>query len=115
MKQEKSKLIKFQFVSSEFKWLWLVAGKRYLQYYGLGEVDVLDDDSGLTVWGWDGGTVQKGWGKNGMKKKKGWESKNCKKVGDTLGKGVGASKLGECCDPHMNYGNRFGSLLRNLL
>ena len=30
-------------VSSEFKWLWLVAGNRYLQCDGLGEV------GGLTV------------------------------------------------------------------
>ena len=74
--------------------MWLFAGKRYLQYYGSGEVDVLDDDNGLTVWGWDGGTVLKGCGKNGTKKKKGWGNKNCKKVGGMLGEGVGALKSG---------------------
>ena len=42
---------------------------------------MLDDDSGLTVWGWDGGTVQKGWGKNGMKKKRGGKAKIVKRWG----------------------------------
>ena len=39
---------------SELKWLWLVAGKRYLQCDVLGEVGVLDKNVGLTVgeWGW---------------------------------------------------------------
>ena len=34
------------FVSSEFKWLWLVTGNRYLQCDGVGEVDVLDEVAG---------------------------------------------------------------------
>ena len=39
----------FQFVSSEFRWLWLVAGNRYLQHDRVMEVYVLDDDGGLMV------------------------------------------------------------------
>ena len=35
------------FVLSEFKWLWLVAGNKYIQCDGLGEADVLDEDAGL--------------------------------------------------------------------
>ena len=38
------------FVSSEFKWLWLVPGNKYLQCDGVGEV-VLDEDGILTVGG----------------------------------------------------------------
>ena len=37
------------FVSSEFKWLWLVA--EYLQCHGIGETGELDEDGGLTVGG----------------------------------------------------------------
>ena len=51
-KMEKSKWIKFWFVSSEFKWLWLVAGNRYLQCDELGEVSVLDEVGRLNVTGW---------------------------------------------------------------
>ena len=39
----------FWFVSSEFKWLWLVAGNRYLQCDRLGKVGVLDEVGGLIV------------------------------------------------------------------
>ena len=46
---EKSNWIKCWFVSSEFKWLCLVAGNRYLQCDGLGEVGILDEVGGLTV------------------------------------------------------------------
>ena len=31
------------------RWLWLVAGNRYLQYDVVREVDVLDEDDRLTV------------------------------------------------------------------
>ena len=48
-KWKKSKWIKFWFVSSECKWLWLVAGNRYLQCDGLGEVGILDEVGELTV------------------------------------------------------------------
>ena len=44
-------------MSSEFKWLWLVAGNSYLQCDGLGEVDVLDDFGGLDLQGWQGGLL----------------------------------------------------------
>ena len=46
----KSQWIKFWFVSSEIKWLWLVTGNKYLPLcYSLEEVGVLDQVGGLTV------------------------------------------------------------------
>ena len=46
----KSPWIKFWFVSSEIKWLWLVTGNKYLLLcYSLEEVGVLDQVGGLTV------------------------------------------------------------------
>ena len=46
----KSQWIKFWFVSSEIKWLWLVTGNKYLLLcYSLEEVGVLDQVGGLTV------------------------------------------------------------------
>ena len=39
------------FVSSEFKWLWLVAGNEYLPRDGVGEVGVLEEDGGLNIEG----------------------------------------------------------------
>ena len=50
IKNTKKNWINFRFFSFEFKWLWLVAGNRYLQCDGgLGEVDVLNEVGGLTV------------------------------------------------------------------
>ena len=52
MEQQNSKSpwIKFWFVSSEIKWLWLVTGNKYLPLcYSLEEVGVLDQVGGLTV------------------------------------------------------------------
>lgn len=46
-----SKWIKFWYVLSEFKCLWLVAGNRCLQCDGLGEVGMLNEVGGLTVEG----------------------------------------------------------------
>ena len=54
-KCKKSKWIMLWFVSSEFKWLWLVAGNRYLQCDGLQGVSVLDEVGGLTIRGRVGG------------------------------------------------------------
>ena len=49
------KVIMLWFVSSEFKWLWLVAGNRYLQCDGLQGVGVLDEVGELTIRGRVGG------------------------------------------------------------
>ena len=48
-KEKKSKSIKFHFVSSKFKWFWLVAGNRYFQCDGLEMAGVLDEVRGLTI------------------------------------------------------------------
>ena len=42
------------FVSSKFRWLWLVAGNRYFQCVDVSEVGVLDHDGG------DGGLIVAG-------------------------------------------------------
>ena len=42
------------------KWLWLVAGNRYLQCNGIKKVVVFDEVGGLTIcWGWGRGSCIK--------------------------------------------------------
>ena len=50
---------KFWFDWLKCKWLWLIAGKRYLECDGVEDVGVLDEDGGLTVRGEVGGRGQK--------------------------------------------------------
>ena len=45
------------FVSSEFRWLWLAARNRHIQYDCVREVNVSDEDGGLTVAGGGGATA----------------------------------------------------------
>lgn len=39
----------FVFFSSEFKWIQLVAGNRFLHYDSIGEAGVLDEDDELIL------------------------------------------------------------------
>ena len=61
-------------ITQEFKWLWLVAGNRYLPYDGLGEVAMLGVGR-LTVrgWGWENCVkcLKRGWNE-----KIGWGNKS---------------------------------------
>ena len=71
----------------------------YLQCDGVGQFGALDEDGGLTVGGWGGGTLQ-----NVLRRGKwkyGWENKVFIK-GGTLVKGLGALKRGNY-DPLANY------------
>ena len=71
---KKSKWIEFWIVSSEFKWLWLVAENKYLQCDEL-EISVLDEVGGLPVclrgssWG-NCDVLKEGEWKNGVGKQK---------------------------------------------
>ena len=59
------------------RWLWLVAGNRYLQYDAVREVGVLDEDGWLTVGGGVQGAVQNIFKRSGIEKEVG--NKNFKK------------------------------------
>ena len=37
------------FASSEYRWFWLVAGNRYIQFDGVRKAYILDEDGGLTM------------------------------------------------------------------
>ena len=55
--EKKINALGFWFASSEFKWLYLVAGDIYLHCDSLGEVGELDDVVRVTGDGLVGGTV----------------------------------------------------------
>ena len=65
--------VKVWFVWSQSKWLWLVAGNRYLQCDGLGKVFVLDKVGELAVRAWGGGNciecLKRGWNEKRLGKK----------------------------------------------
>ena len=60
------------FVSSEFKWLWIVLEIGIFHFVGIVEVNLFDEDGGLTFVGWGGGNfikcLKRGW--NGKKDRK---------------------------------------------
>ena len=66
--KKKNRWIKFWFVSSEFKWLWSISGKIYVQWDGLGEV------GGFTF-----GICGEGLYKMGWNETKRWLNKTFKK------------------------------------
>ena len=78
----------FLFVSSEFKWLWLIAGNRYRQCDCVMKVGVFDEYGGLSF-------GRRGWGnciqcvKRGWNGKKGPRNKEERRSG-IFGKGVDA-------------------------
>ena len=90
--------VKIWFVWSQFKWLWLVAGNRYLQCDGLGKVFVLNKVGNWLSGPGVAGTVQNVLKEDGTKK--GW-GKKFQKEGFWI-KGWVPYKRGGC-EPLRNY------------
>ena len=68
------------FISSEFTWLWLVAGNWDFQCNSFGKVNVFDEFGGLTLRSWHGGNCIKCL-KSGWNRKMGWGNKTLKMEG----------------------------------